>query len=220
MKRWSFSYSKPSGIEIGGEPRTFFHTEVLVNWADIPDVKSSLEEYKRYGQFVPPKEQELVFLYAEATYLKYGAIRNEFASAAADYDQWLQMRKSGRECFALFQARLIEGSSPLAGTRLLRSGWNGDVVVDFVGTNFGVTKYRDRRYPNVGLFLLAAALDVAAESDAKLIWAETAAHSYEWWASLLESEPNFIKFDGVTAVRAKIEAALSSRGIYREYSDR
>ncbi len=91
-------------------------------------------------------------------------------------------------------------------------------MVDFVGTNFGVTKYGRQKYANVGVFLVSVAVDVAAVCNARLIWAETARHSREWWGTLLDSKHEFIKFDTVATVSERLDELMKLNGITHSYT--
>jgi len=199
MGPWKFKYRDPGD-------------GVVVEWAAAADANAALEEYRRSRGTVPNEDQALVETYAEATYLKYRSLRDEFAADAPDYPKWTSMRGKGRECFALLQARVDDGSRPLAGSMLLRSAWTGDVVVDFVGTNFGVTRYSAQRFPLVGVMLVTAAAEIAAASSAGMVWVETARHSHEWWSELLDCPHAFVKFDQVSSVLANLNEFWSSNG--------
>jgi hypothetical protein len=197
--RWRVTYPQGPGLR--------------VQWADIADVEPRLEEYRRFAVTVPVEEQQRVELYAQATYLKYRSARENFAATVGNFQEWSKSRLKRRECLGLIEAWTDLANSSLAGALLLRSAWTGDVVVDFVGTNFGVTKYGNPPRGNVGPILLLAATCVGKACGAELIWAETAAETEKWWSSLLASEQRFIKVDYVAEVESRLRFLLNENHV-------
>jgi hypothetical protein len=188
-----------------------------IRWADVDDVLGRIVEFTGPISGAGARDKKMVESYAEATYLKYRSAREDFAATASSFKDWSKRRALQKETLALLEARTADGQ--IAGALLLRSAWTGDIVVDFVMANQAVTKAAVPPIPNVGTMLEAAALDVGFQNGAPLIWAETAAHSTNWWQTLLPSTEQFIRFDSVELSRQRIGEFLRKNGIeFNEYS--
>ena len=166
-----------------------------IRWSDVKNVTRRIQQFRRPSVAVSFEDQAQVELYAEATYVKYRTARNEFAATANTFADWTQRAGRAEESLALLEAWTSGRDARVAGAILLRRAWTGDVVVDFVVANKSVAQSATRRLKNVGMLLVAAAVDVAVETKAPLVWAETASHSAEWWGFILKSRHNFVRFD-------------------------
>jgi hypothetical protein len=182
-----------------------------IRWPGIVDVIGRIAQF---GQPIPGagvQDKKTIETYAEATYLKYRSARDDFAATASSFRDWTRRRARKQETLALLEARTADDQ--VAGALLLRSAWNLDIVVDFVVANKAVTKAASPPIPNVGTMLVAAALDVGFLTGASLIWAETAAHSTDWWQTMLPSIHQFIRFDSVEVSRQRMAQFLTYNGI-------
>lgn len=177
-----------------------------------------LAMYRKFRGKVPAGEQYLAEVYAEATYLKYRSARDIFQTSVSSLEQWRRLRAEKQEALALFEAWNREPAPQLVGAMLLRSAWTGDIVVDFVGTNFGATKYAMPILSHVGTMLICVALDVGIQSEAKLVWAETARHSSAWWNRLLAGGKNFIKVRALHEAHKDVVELLESANVTLIYT--
>lgn len=184
-----------------------------IRWAEVEDVPRRIAQFYRSTAAVPARLQQQVELYAEATYLKYRSARDEFSATANSIAEWNRRRMRSQETLALLEAWTDGPAENVAGALLLRSAWTGDIAIDFVVANKSVTQASDPPIENVGLLLVAAALDVGSATAAPLVWAETAAHSTRWWSLMLGSQHEFIRFDSVDVSRQRVGEFLRNNHV-------
>jgi hypothetical protein len=125
---------------------------------------------------------------------------DDFAVIVRNHAEWKMARREGNESFALLEAA-IPARDETAGTLLLRSAWNGDAVIDLLGTNPRLAG----EVAGIGIMLIAAACSIARDSGAPLLFVETARHSTGYWQKFLQQGTPFIRFDesGVAFDRAR-----------------
>lgn len=189
---------------------------IEIRWAGGVDVIGRIAQFSQPIPGVGAGDKKTIETYAEATYLKYRSAREDFAATATSFRDWSRRRARNQETLALLEARTA--NDQIAGALLLRSAWTGDIVVDFVVANKAVTMAATPPIPNVGAMLVAAALDIGFYTNAPLIWAETAAHSTNWWQPMLPSVHQFIRFDSVEVSRQRMIQFLTQIGI--EFNER
>jgi len=186
--------------------------EVAIAVVSAVDVALRLQAYKAGRTNVPPEEQEMAEVYAEATYLKYQSANDVFGVTVASVEALKVRLKTAEEETLLLIEAIRSDSGEHLGALLLRVAWTGDVVVDFVGTNVAATKYGDPPIKNAGAMLLYCALAIAKDIDAEQIYAETARHSEAWWSKLLVAGDKLVKVDNVDGALARVEQIVAKQG--------
>jgi hypothetical protein len=194
---WTVKYPSGQSIEI--------------RWAGGVDIIGRIAQFSQPIPGLGAEDKKTIETYAEATYLKYSSARDDFAATVSSFRDWSRRRALNRETLALLEARTA--NDQVAGALLLRSAWTWDIVVDFVVANKAVTMAATPPIPNVGAMLVTAALDIGFHTRASLIWAETAAHSTDWWRPILPSAHQFIRFDSVDISRQRMAQFLTRNGI-------
>ena len=103
-----------------------------------------------------------------------------------------------------------------AGTLLLRNGWNGDAIVDLLGTNPRTSD----RIQGVGIMLVAAAMQIASQFEANLVFVETARHSTSYWGEkFLKRGTELIRCDGSGVAFERAMAILKGGNVTYAESD-
>ncbi len=174
--------------------------DVEVRWTSPDNFPARLQQFRQSATGTSTHD-----IYARASFLKYQALVADFAVVAKNYGEWTDRRREGIECFALLEA-MVPQQDETAGTLLVRSGWNGDVIVDLLVTNPRTTL----QIPGVGIMLVATGCWLARESKAGLIFAETGRHSTGYWEKFLRQGNAFIRFDSPNVAFERASAILAA----------
>ena len=167
--------------------------EVVVDIAAPDDIEERLEAYATSGNI----GQTPARVYAQATCLKYETANENFGVVATTSEELVQLMASPpprRETLVLIEATRTD-TNQIVGAALLRFGWNGDLVFDFVGTNPNTRGEGEAMLKNIGSCLIYEGLRLAKSFGAEDAFAETAHHSVKWWHNHLAKGSDLIKAD-------------------------
>ncbi len=185
----------PPAVIVGTRFKYPNGVELVIDIAAPDDIDERLEAYA----ISPGIEQGLHAIYAQATYLKYQTANENFgvvATSPADLEGRMKQALPHIETLVLIEATRTD-TNQIVGAALLRFGWNGNLVFDFVGSNPSTRGEGVQKLENIGSCLIYEGLRLAKSFGAEDAFAETAYHSVKWWHNHLAKGSDLIKADTV-----------------------
>jgi hypothetical protein len=177
--------------------------DIEVRFTPVPNLSERLKEY--LNSATNPTIHDI---YARATFIKYGALVREFARVANTFDEWRESRANQTECFVLLEA-IMPAQNQTAGSLVIRSAWNNDLVFDLLVTNVRAQP----KVNGVGIMLVLAAGEIARQSGAEFGHVETAAGTTTYWVKFFRRGGPFIRHDTMPLAFRRAKGILADGGV-------
>lgn len=156
--------------------------------------------------------------YAFATYLKWDcALEMQAAFGTyAELKAWDANAKSS-EAFTLLRLEEIATGNEVVGLLLLRWGWSGSVIFEFLNVRADVTK---RLSCAPAPCLVWAGLDLAGKMHREAAWVETGPESESrLWSLLFERRLQEIRHSDVASAMKRLDTLLKERNLVMAVSE-
>ena len=195
-----------------------------------PDLPDRIRRFDAGISEGPAKAGAMKFAHwSYMRYLNYLAA-DDIEAEADPIGCWNLLREQKHEAYILFEAwkhGALGQPSALAAILLLRSGWNGDIAIDFVVSVEGDNKRNGIKY--AGRKLVAVAMQFAEQANGadKHVFVETAKDSTDWWRHInpreklgdfLDCGTAFIRHNNVAKAGSQIRIFLGEIGSRVDYA--
>lgn len=156
--------------------------------------------------------------YAFATYLKWDCALELQAAHGnlAELKAWDAVAKRA-EAFTLLRLEEIAADNAVVGLLLLRWGWSGSVIFEFLNVRADV---RERLGCAPAPCLVWAGLDLARKMGREIAWVETGPESESrLWSLLFESRVQEVRHSDVPSAMSRVETILKERNLVMAVSE-